>query len=165
MRPPFFALILTLLACGLGAGPCAADTAVAFQGLRAGAGKPVEITADQLQVNQTDGQATFSGNVRVVQGDLHMASDELIVDYVTGSKTSVDKLHANGHVLLSTPTEAAQSDKAIYSVTNSQLEMTGDVLLNQTGNTMSGSRLTVDMNTGIGHMDGRVKSVLQPGGN
>ena len=42
--------------------------------------------------------------------------------------------------------------------------ITGDVLLTQGDNVMSGQKLTVDLKTGMGHMDGRVRTVLQPEG-
>jgi lipopolysaccharide export system protein LptA len=43
--------------------------------------------------------------------------------------------------------------------------MTGEVLLTQGGNVMSGQKLTVDLTAGTGRMDGRVKTILQPSGN
>lgn len=165
MRSIFSALLLAPLLCGLGPVASCAESAVAFKGLRSGADKPVEITADQLQVSQTDGQAVFTGNVVVVQGDLHLSTDKLLVDYVKGDKTKIDTLHADGHVLMATPTEAAEAEAAVYSLTDGQLRLTGNVLLNQAGSTISGQTLNVDLNTGIGHMDGRVKTVLQPKGN
>lgn len=165
MRSTLAPLLLATLLCGFGPAAFCADTALAFQGLRAGAGKPVEITADQLQVNQKDGNATFSGHVLVVQGEMRLATDELVVSYVAGDKSKIDTLNANGHVLLATPTEAAESETGVYSLTSGQLVLSGNVLLNQADSTISGQKLTVDLNTGVGHMDGRVKTVLQPAGN
>ena len=143
----------------------AQQTAIAFKGLRAGAGQPVEITADSLSVDEQASNATFSGHVLAVQGDLKLASDTLLVTYVKGDKTKIDTLTADGQVLMSTPTEAAQGAKAVYSLTDRQIEMTGDVVLTQGTSVMSGNRLVVDLNSGTGHMDGRVKTILQPGGN
>jgi len=50
-------------------------------------------------------------------------------------------------------------------VTTGRLVMTGDVLLTQGASVMSGQKLDVDLKTGVGRMDGRVRTILQPGGN
>lgn len=153
-------LVLTL------AQPAGAEgAAIAFKGLRAGAGEPVEITADNLSISEADVQGTFSGNVLVVQGDLRLSADQLLVSYLDGDRKKIDKLTATGNVLLSTPTEAAQGASAVYSLTTRQIEMTGDVLLTQGGSVMSGNRLVVDLTKGTGQMSGRVRTVLQPGSN
>ncbi|WP_420353073.1 hypothetical protein [Paenirhodobacter sp.] len=41
--------------------------------------------------------------------------------------------------------------------------MTGDVVLKQGPNVMSGQKLMVDLRSGTGRMDGRVRTILQPG--
>lgn len=158
--------VLTLaLAFGWTAMALAQETGLAFEGLRAGAGDPVEITADQLEVAQSASTAAFTGNVLVIQGGLRLSSDRLTVEYVQGDKTKIDRLVAEGNVLLSTPAEAAESARAIYTLTSQQLEMTGDVVLTQAGNVMSGEKLIVNIADGTGRMDGRVRTILQPAGN
>ncbi len=49
-------------------------------------GKPIEITADRLVVNQQQQVATFSGNVDAVQGDMSLRADELKVFYTDQAK-------------------------------------------------------------------------------
>jgi lipopolysaccharide export system protein LptA len=46
-----------------------------------GNGKPIEITADRLIVNQQSQVATFSGHVDAVQGDMSLRADEIKVFY------------------------------------------------------------------------------------
>lgn len=41
--------------------------------------------------------------------------------------------------------------------------MTGDVLLTQGESVMSGQKLSVNLRSGTGQMDGRVRTILQPG--
>jgi lipopolysaccharide export system protein LptA len=160
------AYVLILVAALLPAAHTSAqETALAFEGLKAGAGEPVEITADQLQVTQQESTAEFTGNVLVIQGGLRLSSDTLTVEYVEGDKTRIDRLIAEGNVLLSTPAEAAQGTRAVYVLTSQELEMTGDVVLTQGGNVMSGERLLVNIAEGTGRMDGRVRTILQPAGN
>ena len=53
-------------------GPASAQNQVAFGGLKADTTLPVEVTADSLAVNQSDGTATFAGNVTIIQGDMRL---------------------------------------------------------------------------------------------
>ncbi len=159
------ACALAVLACAAATGARAQGTTLAFSGLRAGAGEPVEITADQLDVSQKAATAIFKGHVLVVQGGLKLSSDSLTVEYVAGDQSKIDRLIASGNVLLSTPAEAARAEAAIYSLTTSHLDMTGHVVLTQGSNVMSGEKLSVDLKAGTGRMDGRVKTVLKPAGN
>lgn len=167
MRPivsgHFFASALLALTLALPAP--AQEAAIAFKGLKAGAGQPVEITADTLEVIDQDSQARFTGNVIVIQGDMRLSANELLVDYVKGDQGKIDTLRATGDVLISTPSEAAQGAEAVYSMTTSEIDLTGDVILTQGDSVISGQHLTIDLDAGTGRMEGRVKTVLQPGGN
>ncbi len=60
-----------------------------------------------------------------------------------------------------TPTEAAEGDDGIYWPQTRQVLMTGNVLLTQGPNTVAGDKMTADLGTGIGKVEGRVRSVLQ----
>ena len=61
---------------------CIRDSAnVAFGGLKADTSLPVEMNADSLAVNQTDGTAVFSGNVIVTQGAMKLSAAEIRVEY------------------------------------------------------------------------------------
>ena len=73
---------------------------VAFGGLRADTSLPVEVTADVLSVNQTDGAATFSGNVLVVQGEMRLSADRVEVIYGNAERSRIERLHASGRVTL-----------------------------------------------------------------
>lgn len=137
---------------------------VAFAGLRADTAAPVEVTADSLSVNQADGTAVFSGNVVVGQGEMRLQAATVQVEY-GADRSKISRLHASGGVTLASPTEAAEASDAVYDVTTGRLVMTGDVLLTQGASVMSGQKLDVDLKTGVGRMDGRVRTILQPGGN
>jgi len=129
--------------------------------------EPVQITSNQLEVNQTAGTALFTGDVVVIQGDTRIGAPRILVEYVKapdGTVTStVDKITATGGVTMATPTEAAESSKAVYTPQNDMVTMTGDVLLTQGPNTLTGNQLVFNITTGVGQMDGRVRSVITPG--
>lgn len=139
--------------------------AVSFGGIRSDTSQPVEVTSDQLAVNQTDGTAIFTGNVVVIQGDLRMAAETVRVEYAKDDTSKVERILASGGVTLASATEAAEGNEAVYSVASGEIVMTGDVLLTQNGGTIAGQKLIVDLETGTGRMDGRVKTVLQPKAN
>ena len=63
------------------------------------------------------------------------------------------------------PTEAAEAEEAVYDVKAGTVVMTGNVLLTQGDNVMSGNKLNVDLSTGAGTMDGRVRTLLKPAGS
>ena len=156
----FSPVIAVLIA--LAAGP-ALSQEVAFGGLKADANAPVEVTSDSLSVNQSDGSAVFKGNVLVVQGGLRMQAAQVDVGYAPGDRSKIQTLHATGGVTLVSPTEAAESKEAIYDVAAGTVVMTGDVLLTQGESVMSGQKLSVNLRSGTGQMDGRVRTILQPG--
>ena len=138
---------------------------VAFGGIRSDTSQPVEVTADQLAVNQTDGTATFTGNVVVIQGDLRLGATTVRVEYATDDRTRVERIVASGGVTLVSAAEAAEAKDAVYTVANGQVVMTGDVLLTQNGGTIAGQKLSVDLKTGTGQMDGRVRTIISPKGS
>jgi lipopolysaccharide export system protein LptA len=161
------ALRLAILSFGLGlgvAGPVPAQqaTGVAFGSLKQDTSLPVEVRSDSLTVNQTDGTAMFSGSVLIVQGEMRLTAAEVSVVYAEGGK-GIESLLATGGVTLVNPTDAAEADQAFYTIDSGTVEMTGNVLLTQGGSAMSGERLVIDLKAGTGRMDGRVKTVFQPG--
>ncbi len=152
--------ILALTAPALGQG-----AQVAFGGIKGDPTLPVEVTSDSFAVNQTDGAATFTGNVVIAQGDMRLSATEVRVEYARDNRTKIERLLATGGVTLVSGTDAAEAGEADYSISSGLVVMRGNVLLTQGVNAISGQVLTVDLATGTGRMEGRVKTVLQPGGN
>ena len=168
MRRLRFALaalpFLALLGAGMAATGAAAQSgsaSVAFGSLKGDPDLPVEVTADQLRVNQADGTALFTGNVLVAQGVLRLSSAELTVTYDAEGKT-ITRMHATGGVTMVNGAETAEGDEAVYTPADGIVIMTGDVLLTQGSSAISGSQLTVDLNSGTGVMEGRVTTVFLP---
>lgn len=159
----FLAFLIGLSA--LAPAASAQGAAVSFGGLKSDTSQPVEVTSDELAVNQTDGTAVFTGNVVVVQGELRLAAKSVRVEYAKDDRSKVERILASGGVTLVSATEAAEGKEAVYTVANGEIVMTGDVLLTQNGGTIAGQKLVVDLDTGTGQMDGRVRTVLQPKAN
>lgn len=154
-----------VLGCLLGTAPLSAlaqGAQVAFGSMKGDPTLPVEVTADQLRVNQADGTAIFTGSVIVVQGTMRLNAEEVQVDYAADGK-AIARLHATGGVTLVNGGEAAESQDAVYTIETGEVVMTGDVLLTQGTSALSGKLLTVDLTTGTGVMEGRVQTVFIPG--
>ncbi|MBM3604555.1 MAG: lipopolysaccharide transport periplasmic protein LptA [Alphaproteobacteria bacterium] len=160
LRPLLIALALTAPV----ALPAGAQTTT-FGGMRADVSAPVEVAADNLTVNQTDGSALFSGNVVIGQGEMRLSADEVTVQYAQGGQQRITSLTATGEVTLVSGPDAAEAQQAVYDVEAGRVVLTGDVLLTQGQNVLSGDRVTVDLASGSAQVQGRVRSVLQPGGN
>lgn len=161
VRPRRFALLLSTF---LPLAAWAQDAQVAFGGLRQDTTLPVEVKAESLTVNQTDGSATFTGNVLVGQGEMRLAAQTVRVEYAADGK-SIAKLHATGGVTLASNSDAAESDEAVYAVDAGTVLMTGNVLLTQGPSAIAGQKLLIDLKAGTGRMEGGVSTVFSPGGN
>lgn len=137
---------------------------VAFGGADYDSSLPVEVTADTLQVDQADGSAVFEGNVLVGQGELRLTADKLRIEYTSatdGGQTEVSRILATGGVTLVSGKEAAEAQEAVYTLAASTIVMSGDVILTQGLNALSGDRLVVNLDTGDGTMEGRVRTVIR----
>ena len=119
--------------------------------------------SDNLTIDQTNGRALFSGNVIIIQGDLRIAAEDVEVIYsdIDGQR-GVDEVIATGGVLITRGEDAAEGEDAVYSVAAATLTMTWDVLVTQGTTTIAGDSMVVDMTTGDGIVEGRVRTVLTP---
>ena len=145
--------------------PATGQTNVAFGGIKADPTLPVEVTADSLDVNQADGSAEFKGNVRIGQGEMRISAQRVLVIY-NQDQSSIQRMEAVGDVVLVSGPDAAEADRADYSIDTGVIVMTGNVLLTQGANALSSNNMTVNLTTGTAQMNGRVRTILQnDGGN
>ena len=158
MRPGFLSLALSLALVS------AAAAQTGF-GAAQDVGAPVEVTSDSLQVDQTTGLATFSGNVLIGQGGMRLSADRVTVTYAKGNPQKISRFRAEGNVTLSSGQDAAEAQAADYDVAAGNVVLTGDVLLTQGANVLAGEKVTVNLASGTADASGRVRSVLQPGSN
>ncbi|MEM8822814.1 MAG: LptA/OstA family protein [Pseudomonadota bacterium] len=152
-----FALILPIAALAQD------DTSVGFGNGDFDRGAPVEVAADNLEVDQNTGRAVLTGNVVIVQADLRLSADVVVVDYTTtGPDRRIERMHATGDVLIVAGEDAAEGAEATYIIGTSEIMMSGDVVVTQAGNVLAGDELAVNLESGSGVVTGRVRSTLQP---
>lgn len=160
----YIRLLFLTLALALGAGATQAqETRVAFGNSKADTSAPVEVTADNLDVNQSDGSAEFTGDVLVVQGEMRLTAARVFVVY-DRDQSRIARLEATGDVVLVSGQDAAQSDRADYSIDAGTIVMTGNVLLSQGPSALSSERMTIELGSGTARMTGRVKTILNQDG-
>lgn len=137
---------------------------VAFGTIRQDTGLPVEVTADNLSVDQATGTAIFTGNVLIGQGEMRLSASSVLVVYRANGE-GIARLEATGGVTLVSGPDAAESERADYDIDTGTIVMTGNVLLAQGRNALSSDKMSVKLSDGTAQMSGRVRTVLQPGGN
>jgi len=153
-----------LVLAAIAAFPVAAQDKGPFGGFKHDSKAPIEISADSLEVRQADSQATFTGKVVAGQGTLRLTADKVVVTYSaegSGSTGRIRNMRADGHVFLSNGAETAQGDWAEYDVADGMVSMGGSVILTQGQNAISGNALVIDLNTGVGRVEGRAKVVFE----
>ena len=146
------------------AGGAFAQTSVALGGLSVDTSAAIEITADSLSIDQDTSTAVFDGNVVIGQGDLRITAGRVEVVYGNDT-TQIARLLASGGVTFVTAAEAAEAQLADYDITTGLLVLTGEVLLTQGASAISAGRMSINVTDGTATMDGRVRTVLQQGGN
>lgn len=156
-----FALLLCLMS--LPAMGWAQGAQIAFGNTQQDADAPVEVTADNLSVNQNDNTAVFTGNVLIGQGAMRLSAPRVLVVYLA-DQSGIKRLEASGGVTLVSGEDAAEATRAKYDIETGMIEMQGNVLLVQGVNALTADRMFVDTQAGTARMSGRVKTVLQPEG-
>ncbi|AZV79994.1 lipopolysaccharide transport periplasmic protein LptA [Parasedimentitalea marina] len=160
LRALIFSLPLALISSAV----TAQSASIAFGTIKADPTLPVEVTADALEVNQTDGSAEFQGNVLVIQGVMRLSADTVLVSYKPEQK-GIDQLEAIGNVILVNGPDAAEAERAEYTIDSGTVVMTGNVLLSQGSSTLTSNQMVVNLNAGTAQMSGRVKTILNPDGS
>jgi lipopolysaccharide export system protein LptA len=141
-------------------GAIAQSAQIAFGSVKQDTSQPVEVSADNLAVDQNNGTAVFTGNVLIGQGQMRLAAPKVQV-YYNDDGNRIERLVASGGVTLVSGDDAAEAQHADYSIDSGMIKMRGDVLLTQQKSAITADRMTVDTKSGTAQMEGRVKTVLQ----
>lgn len=156
IRSFFAVLVLALFPAAL----LAQGAQIAFGDVTQDTSQPVEVTADNLAVDQNDGTAVFTGNVLIGQGKMRLSAARVQVHYDQAGNR-IERMVASGGVTLVSGDDAAEAQNADYSIDTGMIKMQGDVLLVQKKSAITADRMTVDTKSGTAQMEGRVKTVLQ----
>lgn len=160
----------------------------ALQGFSQNRDQPVHIQAAKLEVRDKQQVATFSGNVRVKQGDTDMRCRVLKVYYdrnkddgkTKGIKTatpgpdgqqSIRRLEAVGNVVVTQKDQTATGNLGVFDMKTNTVTLSGNVVMTQGQNVLRGDRLVVNLTSGVSRIEsgkngrGRVEGLFVPSGN
>jgi lipopolysaccharide export system protein LptA len=166
----------------------------AMQGFSQNRDQPIQIEAATLEMRDKKKEATFSGNVKVVQGDTTMTSKTLVVFYESsqapaaspaasktppkaaplqsanpgpGGSSSIKRLEARGAVVVTQKDQVVTGEAAVFDTKTNLITMNGGVVLTQCKNVLRGDRLFVDMTTGVSRVEsdsGKVQGLFAQSG-
>src|SRR5437764_12904015 len=178
-----FALALATIAAGeAGAQSAVNGVPNAMQGFSQNRDQPIHIDAATLEMRDKKKEATFSGNVKVVQGDTTMTSKTLVVFYEQaatqpapapsakgakaapsapmqsttpgpGGSSSIRRLEAKGSVVVTQKDQVVTGETAVFDTRSNLITMLGGIVLTQGKNVLRGDRLMVDMTTGVSRVE------------
>jgi lipopolysaccharide export system protein LptA len=134
------------------------------------ASRAIEITADTLEVRQSENVAVFEGSVNAVQGELVLNADMLTVYYREDQggqgNLGVSRIDAEGNVIISSPDETAQGQRGTYDVESGRIDLAGGVILSRGNNIVEGETLTMDLESGVSRVSSggseRVQGLFVP---
>jgi lipopolysaccharide export system protein LptA len=156
----------------------------AVQGFSQNRDQPIQIEAASLEMRDKKKEATFAGNVKVVQGDTTMTSKTLVVFYDStpaptaepamhtatpgpGGNSSIRRLEAKGSVIVTQKDQVVTGETAVFDTRSNLITMLGGVVLTQCRNVVRGDRLLVDMTTGVSRIEsdsGKVQLLVEQSG-
>ncbi len=120
----------------------------ALQGFQQNRSQPVQIEAARLEVRDKDKIATFTGNVKVVQGDTTMRCKTLVVFYEQqnqgrpagqaapamkaatpgpGGSSQISRLEAKGSVIVTQKDQTATGDTGLFDMKANTVTLLGNV--------------------------------------
>lgn len=159
-----FLFILSTQAAVVGAQAVGAQE-IGFGNASESTDAPVEVAADNLSVDQKTGRAVFSGNVVIGQGDMRVSAQKVVIEYADEEQSRIRSFNAAGDVAVVVGEDAAEAEKAAYDVESGKITLSGNVLMSQGENILSGDKIVVDLANGSARVEGRVRTILQPGSN
>jgi lipopolysaccharide export system protein LptA len=182
------AAMLGMSGTSLHAQPVSQGPPNALQGFSQNRDQPVHIEAATLEVRDKQKQATFSGDVRVKQGDTGLRCKSLVVFYEQdgesgdqgktlqaatpgpGGEQRIKRLEARGGVVVTQKEQTATGDLGVFDMKTNTVTLTGNpVVMTQGQNVLRGEKLVVDLTSGVSRVEsnkggqGRVQGLFQPG--
>jgi lipopolysaccharide export system protein LptA len=143
----------------------------ALQGFSQNHDQPVHIEAATLEVRDKDKMATFSGDVRVTQGDTNLRCKTLKVFYEQddakadkakslkaatpgpGGQQRIKRLEARGGVVVTQKDQTATGETGVFDMKSNTVTLTGTVVMTQGQNVLRGDRLVVNLTSGVSRVE------------
>jgi len=129
--------------------------------------EPIEITSQKLDFDYKKRRTVFRGDVEVIQGDVHLNSDLLTVDYEqVGEQQQLKEVTADGNVKIIQAGKKATGNHAVFDQASRTVVLTGNAVLEEGSNQVNGDKIVVhpdDSRMEVLGENRRVKVILFPG--
>jgi lipopolysaccharide export system protein LptA len=155
-------------------------------GLAVLTGKDLKITSPEQVVTAKERMeyapqtriAKAIGDALVIRGEDRLAAQTITAVFKDKSSSSatqsaqmgnLERLEAQGSVVITTPQEVLKGSKGIYSAATNKAELMGNVTITRGPNVLEGERAEIDLTTNVSRMfasdsqGGRVRGVFYPG--
>ena len=116
---------------------------------------PVSFDAGNFTIDDRANRVVLTGNVVVEQAGLTVRSNRMLASYSDAGSLEINRITANGNVVVTRGNERASGDVAVYDFNRRIITMAGNVSLSRGGDTLNGGRLVIDLSTGRSSIDGR----------
>jgi len=116
---------------------------------------PVSFDAGSIDFDDRANRVVLSGGVTVKQAGLSVRSNRMLANYTDDGSLDVQRITANGGVVVTRGNERASGDVAVYDFNKRIITMAGNVSLSRGGDTLNGGRLVIDLASGLSTIDGR----------
>ncbi|GAD59776.1 lipopolysaccharide transport periplasmic protein lpta [Brevundimonas abyssalis TAR-001] len=140
---------------------------------------PFMINADDVEFDEQRGLISYIGRAEAMQSENRLRAGRFDVYYsrsgeqgssAVTSMGGLNRIEAIGDVYFVTPEQVVRGDRAVYTAASDTLVVSGDVILRQGDNVMTGSNLSINIGTGRARMEGaptgnagrRVQGVFYP---
>lgn len=141
-------------------------------------GGPIDISANEVEIVDTEHLAVWRGAVDVLQNGNRLRANELKIYFAqapAGNAASgaaapgrswgkVERAVADGDVFVISPGQTARGDHGVYDMAADTVTLTGDVVVAQGKSVVHGNHLVIDLKTNHATMasQGRVRGVFYP---
>ena len=125
----------------------------------------INIVSDKLNVEMDERKSTFTGNVYAHNKNLKVWSDKMIINLEI-KKDKIKEILASGNVKIVRLIEGSEiyGDIANYSLKDEIIVITGNVIVKENGNQISGNELIVDLKNSssimVGSDSNRVEALI-----
>ncbi len=127
--------------------------------------QPVKIESATLEIRDKSRVATFSGNVKLTQGETTVQCQTMIVHYEdtqataatksppktagpNGGQQQIKSVEAKGGVIVTQKDQTASGDNGLFDMKANTVTLTGNVVVTQGQNVVRGEKMVADLTTG-----------------
>ncbi len=121
---------------------------------------PITITSQRVDFDNQKQEAIYSGEVRVVRGDIILTADKIRVLF-RGENQSIKLIQADGQVKIWWKDRYAEAEKGIYDDQSQTLTLTGSPKTWQNESMLKGDKISYNLVEDRVVVEGSVETVIQ----